>query len=68
MPEQPLVECDLGYEQDQIPVGGQLVTTVVLTDAEGTTIASTTSIVERPTTDSFVTTTQELGSPDGEWD
>lgn len=63
-------ECDLGYDQHDIPVGGRMVTSIALTDADGQVIASTTSTVERTAEATFTTSTEQQGDPEGDggWD
>ena len=63
-----LTECGnmvaLGFDTDDIPIGGQLVTTSSIKSDSGTTIATLSSTVDRSGQDSFRTTIEQSNDPD----
>lgn len=63
-----LVECGnsvaLGFDTDDIPIGGSLVTTSVIKSDGGTTLATLNSTVERTGQDAFKTTIEQSDDPD----
>lgn len=64
----PLVECGnsvaLGFDTDDIPIGGSLTTTSAIKSDGGQTIATLNSTVQRTGQDAFETTISQSNDPD----